>query len=400
MVFVDVTGSCRSAKNTGMQRATRGLFRHLALRTALQPICWNVFGNCYQLLGKREFLILEQPFRAIHWPLARPDLRGEDVLAELHRLFFRKSIRLTDELDADDVLLVPDIYRDGRLKKLPATIAATSARTVAIFHDAAALRLELLSAPQRRRFQNYIDSLAAFDLVICVSQDSRDDLHRLWKEHGTRFTETCVESWPVEFDENRHDPLRRALNLLVCVGSFEARKNHLRLLQAVRTLWDEGLIFDLALIGRSTSAYGRRVIPALKRLRRAGYAIRWLQHVDDLDLHRAYRECMFTIYPSRMEGFGLPIAESLWHGKPCVCGGNGALGEVARGGGCLIVDQSNAEALAGGIKKLLTDRPLYARLCDEARARKFRSWADYIDKLLGHLHATSRVMPVAAVTSH
>jgi glycosyltransferase involved in cell wall biosynthesis len=113
--------------------------------------------------------------------------------------------------------------------------------------------------------------------------------------------------------------------------------------------------------------------------------VRWLQHVDDVTLLRAYRECRFTVYPSLMEGFGLPIAESLWHGKPCVCGGNGALGEVARGGGCLIVDQTSPEALADGIKTLLQDRQLYSRLTDEARARKFRSWSDYIEKLLMHL---------------
>ena len=87
-----------------------------------------------------------------------------------------------------------------------------------------------------------------------------------------------------------------------------------------------------------------------------------------------------------MEGFGLPIAESLLFGKPCVCGGNGALGEVARGGGCLIVDQSSHDALAHGMKSLLLDRQLYARLCQQARMRKFRCWSDYIDKLLTHLH--------------
>src|ERR1051325_5807450 len=96
-------------------------------------------------------------------------------------------------------------------------------------------------------------------------------------------------------------------------------------------------------------------------------------------------ECAFTVYPSLMEGFGLPIAESLWHGKPCVCGGNGALGEVARGGGCLIVDQASTSALADGIKSLLQDRQLCGRLSNEARARKFRTWPDYVDKFVTYL---------------
>jgi glycosyltransferase involved in cell wall biosynthesis len=128
-----------------------------------------------------------------------------------------------------------------------------------------------------------------------------------------------------------------------------------------------------------------RIVPQIRLLQAAGWPIRWLKHVDDRALHRAYRECSFTVYPSLQEGFGLPILESLWHGKPCVCGNNGALGEVAQGGGCFYVDQMNASSIADGMRRVLTERELYQRLCAEARARKFRSWSDYIDKLLEYM---------------
>src|SRR5258708_12243480 len=94
-----------------------------------------------------------------------------------------------------------------------------------------------------------------------------------------------------------------------------------------------------------------------------------------------------------MEGFGIPILESLWHGKPCVCGGNGALGEVARGGGCLIVDQTSTAPLSEGIKTLLSDRQLYSRLSNEARPRKFRSSSASSNNFL------TRLQPAPAVTS-
>jgi glycosyltransferase involved in cell wall biosynthesis len=61
------------------------------------------------------------------------------------------------------------------------------------------------------------------------------------------------------------------------------------------------------------------------------------------------------------------------------------LGEIARSGGCLIVDQTSEDALAAGIKKLLTDEETYARLSAEARTGKFRTWADYTEKLVEHL---------------
>jgi glycosyltransferase involved in cell wall biosynthesis len=209
--------------------------------------------------------------------------------------------------------------------------------------------------------------------------------------------ETAVETWPVEINaQEKSDVLKPPGDLIVCVGSFEPRKNHITLLHAAEKLWKSGLNFELELIGRSTGYFGSKIIAELRRLRRAGRAVRWLKQVNDQTLHRAYRECQFTIYPSLMEGFGLPIAESLSHGKPCVCGGNGALGEVASGGGCLIVDQTSADALAEGIKSLLLDREVYSRLCDEAGARKFRSWSDYIDRLITYLEPA----PSAALTSH
>ena len=252
-----------------------------------------------------------------------------------------------------------------------------------------------------RRYREYIESLAAFDRVICISGETHDDLLTLWRKSGCKPTSTCVESWPVELEANagKDDSSAGAFDLVVYVSSLDPRKNHFTLLAAAERLWREGLHFELRIIGRSTKLFGRKVIAEIRRLQKLGRPIRWLRHVDDKTLLREYTDCRFTVYPSLMEGYGLPIIESLLHGKPCISGGNGALGEVASGGGCLIVDQTNEEALAAGIKKLLVDQQLYARLCAEARAREFRSWADYIDKFLGYLEATSRADLACTVAS-
>jgi len=384
MVFLDVTGACKSPRSTGMQRITRRIFEELVRRGSLTPISWNALGNRYQLLGRRERALLEQPSRFLKKPSARPEFRGEYFPGELHRHIFRKSIRLENEMRHGDVLLLPDIFRDGRLKKLPPLISKRTIRAVAIFHDAAALRLSLLTDKEKAKFESYLVLLSHFDLVICVSEASRDDLLQLWSEFGAAPTETVVETWPVDpISGEKNGSSKASRPLIVCVGSFETRKNHLTLLRAANALWEAKLEFDLELIGRSTGAFGGNVEAELRKLRRR--PVRWLKQVNDDVLSRAYQSCRFTVYPSLMEGFGLPIAESLLYGKPCVCGGNGALGEVARGGGCLIVDQKSPEAVADGIKTLLLDQQLYSRLCAEARARKFRSWSDYTNKLLAHV---------------
>ncbi|HWY50798.1 MAG TPA: glycosyltransferase [Chthoniobacterales bacterium] len=394
MIYLEVSTSCKTVRNTGIQRITRKLFQELRARVPVTPISWNILGRRFQRLTAGELATLEAPFHDGPRVSARPELRGENPLSEAYRLFFRHCLSLEKELRPEDVFLMPDVYRDARTRIFPDLIAKIRGRSLAIFHDAAALQLPALAERSRRGFRNYIESLAAFDLVICVSNSSHEHLQILWGQYGVIPTETVVERWPVEVSvAERRSATKSSRALIVCVGSFEERKNHLALLRGAAALWRRGLSFELCLIGRS-AGFGRKVVREIGRLQSEGWPVRWLKHVDDETLHRAYLDCRFTVYPSLAEGFGLPIMESLWHGKPCVCGGNGALGEAARGGGCLIVDQTSDDSLADGINALLLDQPLYLRLCQEARGRQFRSWSDYTDKLLAYVQPP-RVSSVA-----
>jgi glycosyltransferase involved in cell wall biosynthesis len=394
-IFIDVTSSCTSVQNTGMQRMTRKIFAELSKRAPVAPLYWNRIGRFYQRLGAVEIKLLTRPFDINSRPTGRPEIRGENPIAELRRFAFLSRFDFARSLTENDVFISPDSHHDSRRKHLRGLIRTTRVRSLAIFHDAARLRLSSLYGIREQRYREYIESLAVFDHVICISQEARDDLHQLWHQFGCQPTSVTVEPWPAEMHGNApENESPTAARLIVCVGSLDPRKNHRALLLAARDLWREGLEFELHLIGRATKFSRRKIMSEIRTLQSEGRRIRWLRHVDDETLLREYRNCRFTVYPSLLEGYGLPIVESLLHGKPCVCGGNGALGEVAQGGGCFIVDQTKVEALAHGMRRLLLDRELYARLCAEARARKFRSWTDYIETLLELFQTTARPAPV------
>jgi glycosyltransferase involved in cell wall biosynthesis len=385
-ILIDVTNSCRSPRNSGMQRTTRRLFVELEKRLSVTPICWNRLGHFYHRLGARELRFLRAPFHGYKRAVALPELRGEKFPGELRRMLWRRRIDFSAEIAAHDVFLAPDHFGDSRRRRLPELIRKIGIRSIVIFHDAAVERLGLHAKRTMKKFREYLKALAAFDRVICISEQSRDDLIAFWKEFGIReMPETFVEGWPLEFDDRERvsSNADAKSKTVLCVSTFVPRKNHLALLDAAEQLWASGLEFELKLVGAWAGNFA--VSKKIRALRSKGRSLVWLKHVDDKTLHARYRECAFTVYPSLMEGFGLPIVESLWHGKPCVCGGNGALGEVARDGGCLIVDQTKTAALADGIKALLMDRQLYSRLCDEARSRRFRSWSEYTDRLRMHL---------------
>lgn len=389
-LFIDVTNACRSARNTGMQRMTRRLFAELEGRMPVTPLCWNRLGHFYHLLADREWNFLRAPFRDYKRAMALPEFRGEKFPGELRRLLRREAVDLSSELQNGAVFLAPDFFGDSRRQRLPDILRKIDIPRVAIFHDAAMERLGMHANRSTRKFREYLQALASFDRVICISQQSHDDLQSFWKEFGLRdMPETFVEAWPMEFGANERIATGSTHgDAVLCVSTFVPRKNHLGLLDAAEQLWAAGIEFELKLVGAWAGNFG--VLKKIRVLRSKGRRLVWLKHVDDKTLHAIYRECAFTVYPSLMEGFGLPIAESLWHGKPCICGGNGALGEIAQGGGCLIVDQSNAVALAAGIKSLLEDRQLLARLTQEARARTFRTWSEYIDKFVTYLEPRSQ----------
>ena len=119
----------------------------------------------------------------------------------------------------------------------------------------------------------------------------------------------------------------------------------------------------------------------------------YLEYVDDAELTSLYRRSHFTVYPSLEEGFGLPILESLWHGKPCVCADFGAMEEVARDGGCLRVDVRSAEQIKQAMERLLVEDGLWEALTREAASRSIKTWPEYAREVSTVLAEVSTAAP-------
>lgn len=172
-----------------------------------------------------------------------------------------------------------------------------------------------------------------------------------------------------------------SLPLVLVVGSHEPRKNHLAVLHAAETLWQEGHRFSLTLIGgnawKSEPFYER-----LDELIEAGRPVEAISAATDDLLWGGYRVARFTVFPSLNEGFGLPLAESLGCGTPAITSNFGAMREIAEGGGgALLVDPRNDRSITDAIRALLSDDVLLERLRREAASRPIRTWDAYADEV-------------------
>jgi glycosyltransferase involved in cell wall biosynthesis len=105
--------------------------------------------------------------------------------------------------------------------------------------------------------------------------------------------------------------------------------------------------------------------PARGWAERAGVAdrVRIVGRVETPELVALYRRAALVVVPSRYEGFGLPAVEAMACGTPVVACAAGALPEVVRtGGGGVLVEGENPEALAAGIRALLAQPAKRAEL--------------------------------------
>jgi glycosyltransferase involved in cell wall biosynthesis len=226
-------------------------------------------------------------------------------------------------------------------------------------------------------------TLSQFDHVVCISEQARQDLLLFWREQDLDAPETSVIYWPIDFDPVDDTAVAwSAKPKILCVSTLEPRKNHHIFFKAVDALWQQGEEFELTLVGQARGQLSKLIIERIEKFKAEGRPITWLHDADNKQLRQLYQECTFTVFPSLEEGYGLPILESVWFRKPCICGNNGALGEVSKYGGCYHVDQKNIDSLKEGIRLLIKNRERCEELVEQTRHITFSSWHDYLKQLV------------------
>ena len=174
---------------------------------------------------------------------------------------------------------------------------------------------------------------------------------------------------------------------VLCVSSVEARKNHLALLAAydLAVAARPGLRLELCFVGENRAGPGHARAAIHEATLRYPGQVTWYEWVGYTALQKLYETCDFTVYPSGLEGFGLPITESLWFRRPCICANFGAMDELAYGGGCLTVDVRDPEALAEAMVELADSPQRRESLAQEIDTRWLRSWEEYAHEVLNIL---------------
>ncbi|MCH5179160.1 MAG: glycosyltransferase family 4 protein [Prevotellaceae bacterium] len=247
-----------------------------------------------------------------------------------------------------------DIFH-GLSGELPIGIKKTGIKTVVTIHD-----LIFLRHPE---YYNYLDvmlykwkfhkTLIEADRIIAISECTRRDICEyagIDEQQINVIYQSCNPRFHDKVSMQTMHAMRAKYALpkkfILNVGSIEKRKNVLLAVNALCYLPND---ICLVIVGKYTD-YVNDINKVILKLGLSD-RVKIFHGVPDKDLHAFYNMADIFVYPSRYEGFGIPIIEAINAGIPVVAATGSCL-EEAGGPDCLYVSPDDPVEMANAIMKL------------------------------------------------
>lgn len=328
-------------------------------------------GNyCRTLLNDLGTIDTTDSFRLYVPDLGRDDLRSQldmprnmsfvtpanKLVKPLRSLWRIKGI--VNDLKRDGV----DIYH-GLTGELPLGLSEAGIKSVVTIHDLIFMRCPEYYNPvdvaiYKWKFRN---TCKQADRIIAISECTRRDIMELGEIDDSRIDvvyQSCDTRFRQQVSPEQKQDVRVRYSLpkryVLFVGTIEERKNALLAAQALPYLSDE---IHLVLVGRQT-AYAK-TITSFARQNGLANRIHMLSGVPTSDLYAIYQQAECFVYPSRYEGFGIPVIEAIQSRLPVIACTGSCL-EEAGGPDNVYVDPDEPQEMAMAIKSI-TDNPDAAR---------------------------------------
>ena len=381
-VLLLMTNTLAAERWSGIHRVAVELARNLGRFARLDIVKWDDQDGQLRFADRAD---LDRLFGHGGWP----------ATVRLRPTAHKVRYRFGDELDAGAPcwLLNPEIgyhAEDGNeaLARILTQCREYGVRTAAVFYDL----IPVTNAAYRAYAARHVDyscELFRTEVILPISAHSADELGRFYDAAGRLAAGPQII--PVLLPELQAGERARpaaadthGLDTVMLVGTVEPRKQQVEFLRAFvaaarRSPAVAALkVFVAGSLHPDVAVEFRRLMGELQGGVYADYA------PEDL-IRERYRRALFSAFASNDEGYGLPIAESLAQGVPCLCASFGSMAEIAAGGGCLSIDVDDPDRLEDAIVALAEDASLRARLVEEISRRTFRDWGDYAADLVSHL---------------
>lgn len=208
------------------------------------------------------------------------------------------------------------------------------------------------------------------DRVIAVSEYTKQEIMHYYHTPESKIDvvyQGCDPVFSQEIEEGKLQEVKARYQLpdkfVLYVGSIEERKNLMLVAKAMAELNRRAAIHVVA-VGRRT-AYVDQIQDFLKA-QGIDHLFHFYHQVPYADLPSFYKWASTFAYPSRIEGFGIPLLEAISSGVPAI-GCTGSCLEEAGGPNSIYVNPDDAKGMADAILRTCTDEPLRQHMISEGK---------------------------------
>ncbi|WP_299284379.1 glycosyltransferase family 1 protein [uncultured Mucilaginibacter sp.] len=279
--------------------------------------------------------------------------------------------------------IIKDLKRDkiqlyhGLSQELPIGIKKSGIKTVVTIHDLIYLKYPKYFDWIDRKIYEWKARNACenADLVIAVSEQTKADLISFFNINPEKI-KVVYQGWNSDFTLKEVDALKQSVQkryqlpqkFILNVGTIETRKNLLLVVKALKNIPAD---VSLVVIGRETE-YAEKVKKLVVKEALQKRVI-FLKNISFYDLPSIYHLAQVFVYPSRYEGFGIPVLEALTSGTPVVAATGSCL-EEAGGPDSFYVDPDDAVGLAEKVNLILQNDQLRLKMKAQGfeYAKRFR----------------------------
>lgn len=219
--------------------------------------------------------------------------------------------------------------------------AAQKIKIVPVIHDIGPIVQPQYSGHSTESLTNYCRRIVPISsLVLCVSKNTKNDLEMWLKQQtltvprlgifreGDDFTAAST-SEPVDPVFQRSG--LKGQDYIMFVGTVELKKNHQLLYYVYKLAKEKGYTLPKLLIVGRPGWHTEHLYELVVNDPDTQNEILFLQDISDEELAWLYDHCLFTIQASFYEGWGIPVAESIARGIPCLAARTSSMVEIAPG---------------------------------------------------------------------
>lgn len=245
------------------------------------------------------------------------------------------------------------------------------------------------------RFLKWLtETTQCVDLYLCVSKNTQKDLEEFLKQHRCK-TPTAVTPLAHEFLGYQRGPQKTSDSVIearlqdlvtrpfvLCVGSIEIRKNGLSLIRAWKKAYSDFQIENPVLVFAGRKGWMIEDFESeVATINFSTESIRIIENPTDTELAWMYGQCLFTVYPSLYEGWGLPVGEGVWFNAPCLASNSSSIPEVC---GSLVdyFDPKDTDSLSMNLVRLVNDKNHIQQRRAQIKNATLRTWRDHAGDVL------------------